>query len=105
MVGDYYHYIFTNLVSDFCLRSCCHVKAVEEEGAGAPVERSLRLRQRGLQDLYTLDLEAYKAGGCNVTGLRLVDTDSAQTRALIADLRRLADEKRMLLLPTIGVQV
>lgn len=56
-------------------------------------------------DLYTLDLEAYKSGGCNVTGLRLVNPSSAETKELVEDLRRLADDKRMLLLPTIGVQV
>ena len=37
------------------------------------------------KDLHTVDLEDYKYGGCNITGLRMVDPTKAETANIIGD--------------------
>uniref|UniRef100_A0A914UQJ0 Ionotropic glutamate receptor C-terminal domain-containing protein n=2 Tax=Plectus sambesii TaxID=2011161 RepID=A0A914UQJ0_9BILA len=56
-------------------------------------------------DLYTLDLEAYKSSGCNITGLRFVNTDSPKTTQLIQGLRSYLSEQKepTFVLPSVGV--
>lgn len=57
--------------------------------------------------MYTLDLEMYKAAGCNLTSLTLVDMQSESVGQLIVDLRTNigAHVDPPFVLPTVGIPV